>query len=158
MARISRPHRPRQYLAPAPAALLPRVEPRVEPRRKRLGLPPRQQAPITVYDSYDSYDDIVTAGCSAWNFFANNTKVIASITARSWAEVSQQGRWYKQFASAAAAGIFPMGSRPRRLMNPSTLSMVAYSTAVKLRDLPRRWKTSSRGPRPLMGLRKPWNG
>ena len=83
MARISRPHRPRQYLAPAPAALLPRVEPRVEPRRKRLGLPPRQQAPITVfgsydshdsYDSYDSYDDIVTAGGSAWNFFANDTK------------------------------------------------------------------------------------
>ena len=46
---------------------------------------------ITVFDSHD---DIVTANCSAGNFFANNTKVIASITARSWAEVSQQGRGY----------------------------------------------------------------
>ena len=57
---------------------------------------------ITAFDSYDSYDDIVTAGCPAGNFFANNTKVIASLTARSCAEVSQQGRGY-QTASVPSA-------------------------------------------------------
>ena len=40
---------------------------------------------ITVFDSYD---DIVTACCSASNFFATNPKAIASITSRTWAEVS----------------------------------------------------------------------
>ena len=42
----------------------------------------------------DSYDDIVTACCSAWNFFATDPKAIASITSRTWAEVSWKGRWY----------------------------------------------------------------
>ena len=37
---------------------------------------------------FDSYDDIVDACCNAWNFFANDPKAIASITSRSWAEVS----------------------------------------------------------------------
>ena len=36
---------------------------------------------------FDSYDDIVTACCSAWNFFATDPKAIASITSRTWAEV-----------------------------------------------------------------------
>lgn len=37
---------------------------------------------------FDSYDAIVDACCTAWNFFANDPKAIASITSRSWAEVS----------------------------------------------------------------------
>ena len=37
---------------------------------------------------FESYDDIVDACCNAWNFFANDHKAIASITSRSWAEVS----------------------------------------------------------------------
>ena len=36
---------------------------------------------------FDSYHDIVTACCSAWNFFATDPKAIASITSRTWAEV-----------------------------------------------------------------------
>ena len=40
---------------------------------------------ITVFDSYD---DIVTACCSAWNRFATDPKAIASITSRTWAAVS----------------------------------------------------------------------
>ena len=40
---------------------------------------------ITVFDTYD---DIVDACCIAWNFFANDPDAIASITSRSWAEVS----------------------------------------------------------------------
>ena len=37
---------------------------------------------------FESYDDIVDACCKAWNFFANDPKAIASITSRSWAQVS----------------------------------------------------------------------
>ena len=37
---------------------------------------------------FESYDNIVDACCNAWNFFANDHKAIASITSRSWAEVS----------------------------------------------------------------------
>ena len=40
---------------------------------------------ITVFASYD---DIVDACCNAWNFFANDPVAIASITSRTWAEVS----------------------------------------------------------------------
>ena len=40
---------------------------------------------ITVFDRYD---DIVDACCNTWNFFANDPVAIASITSRSWAEVS----------------------------------------------------------------------
>ena len=40
---------------------------------------------ITVFESYD---DIVDACCNAWNFFANDQVAIASITSRTWAEVS----------------------------------------------------------------------
>ena len=39
---------------------------------------------ITVFDSYD---DILKACCTAWNFLANDPKDIASITQRSWAKV-----------------------------------------------------------------------
>ena len=34
------------------------------------------------------YDDIVDACCNAWNFFANDPVAIASITSRTWAQVS----------------------------------------------------------------------
>ena len=37
---------------------------------------------------FETYDDIVDACCNAWNFFADDPKAIASITSRSWAEVS----------------------------------------------------------------------
>jgi len=37
---------------------------------------------------FDSYDDIVDACCNAWNFFANDPDVVASITNRNWARVS----------------------------------------------------------------------
>jgi transposase len=40
---------------------------------------------ITVFDTYN---DIVDACCSAWNFFAKNPNAIASITSREWAEVN----------------------------------------------------------------------
>lgn len=40
---------------------------------------------ITVFDSYD---EIVDKCCEAWNFFANDPKLVASITSRSWATVS----------------------------------------------------------------------
>ena len=41
---------------------------------------------ITVFDSYA---DIVDKCCIAWNFFAEDTKTVASITTRSWARVNQ---------------------------------------------------------------------
>jgi len=37
---------------------------------------------------FDTYDDIVDACCTAWNYFANDPKTIASITSRSWAQVN----------------------------------------------------------------------
>jgi len=40
---------------------------------------------ITVFESYD---DIVDKCCQAWNFFANDKAVVASITSRQWAEVN----------------------------------------------------------------------
>ena len=40
---------------------------------------------ITVFDTYD---DIVDACCTAWNFFANDPEAISSITSRSWAKVN----------------------------------------------------------------------
>lgn len=49
--------------------------------------------------------------------------------------------WYR--SSASAGGMFPMGSRRRRLLNQSTHSSVANSTASKLRHGPRRWMTSA---------------
>lgn len=40
---------------------------------------------ITVFDSYD---DIVDKCCTAWNFFAEDTAAVASITSRQWAHVN----------------------------------------------------------------------
>ena len=37
---------------------------------------------------FESYDEIVDACCKAWNFFANDPVAIASITSRTWAQVS----------------------------------------------------------------------
>lgn len=41
---------------------------------------------ITVFDGYA---DIVDKCCEAWNFFANDTAAVASITSRDWAQVNQ---------------------------------------------------------------------
>jgi transposase len=41
---------------------------------------------ITVFDTYD---EILDACCTAWNSFANDPKAIASITSRTWAQVSR---------------------------------------------------------------------
>ncbi len=46
---------------------------------------------ITVFDG-DA--DIVDKCCTAWNFFANDTATIATITTRQWAQVNLWGRWY----------------------------------------------------------------
>jgi transposase len=37
---------------------------------------------------FDTYDAILDACCAAWNFFANQPSVIASITSRPWAQVN----------------------------------------------------------------------
>ena len=44
-------------------------------------------------------------------------------------------------SSASAGWILPIGSSSRRLLNQSTHSSVAYSTASKDRQGPRRWMT-----------------
>ena len=49
--------------------------------------------------------------------------------------------WYR--SSASAGGIFPMGSKRRLLLNQSTHSSVANSSASKLRHGRRRWMTSA---------------
>ena len=41
---------------------------------------------ITVFDTCD---DILNACCTAWNFFADHPKAIASITSRDWVQVNQ---------------------------------------------------------------------
>ncbi len=38
---------------------------------------------------FDDYEDIVDKCCTAWNFFAQNTAAVASITTRSWARVNK---------------------------------------------------------------------
>jgi len=38
---------------------------------------------------FDGYTDIVDKCCVAWNFFANDTSAVASITSREWAQVNQ---------------------------------------------------------------------
>ena len=37
---------------------------------------------------FNTYEEIVDACCNAWNFFANDPVAIASITSRTWAQVS----------------------------------------------------------------------
>ena len=56
---------------------------------------------------------------------------------------------YAAMASASVGGMFPIGSSRRRLLNQSTHSSAAYSTASKLRQGPRRWMTSALN-RPLI--------
>jgi transposase len=36
---------------------------------------------------FDDYDDLVSAACDAWNFFADDLDRVASITSRPWAQV-----------------------------------------------------------------------
>lgn len=37
---------------------------------------------------FDDYDHVVSMCCDAWNFFANDTARVASVTTRSWAQVN----------------------------------------------------------------------
>jgi transposase len=37
---------------------------------------------------YETYDELVTACCNAWNFFVEDPERIASVTTRSWAKVN----------------------------------------------------------------------
>ena len=37
---------------------------------------------------FDSYDDILDKACDAWNFFAADKQRVASVTARTWATVT----------------------------------------------------------------------
>ena len=37
---------------------------------------------------FDDYDAIVEACCHAWNRFAENPEIVASITSRQWAQVN----------------------------------------------------------------------
>lgn len=37
---------------------------------------------------FEGYDQIVDACCDAWNRFANNPKIVQSITSRQWANVT----------------------------------------------------------------------
>ena len=56
----------------------------------------------------------------------------------SYAAMGSVSRVAQKFASASAGGMFPIGSSRRRLLNQSTHSSVAYSTASKFRHGPRR--------------------
>ena len=43
----------------------------------------------------DTWDEIVTRCCNAWNFFADDPDRVRSITDRDYAKaVNEQGRWY----------------------------------------------------------------
>ncbi len=59
---------------------------------------------------FDGYDASVDACCAAWNFFANDTQAITSITSRSGAEINLQGRWYesREMSSRASQGTAPL--------------------------------------------------
>jgi transposase len=37
---------------------------------------------------YETYDELVTACCNAWNFFVEDPERVASVTTRSWAKVN----------------------------------------------------------------------
>ena len=52
---------------------------------------------------FDSCADILEKCSAAWNFFANDTKAIVSITSRDWVPVSLQGRWYELVDVGAVA-------------------------------------------------------
>ena len=93
LARREGSRRARQHHAPAPAAL--RARPGSSPGLSRSGTPDQVRSWLWAYlranklaiTVFDSDDDIVTACCSAWNFFATDPKAIASITSRTWTAV-----------------------------------------------------------------------
>ncbi|MBW8271533.1 hypothetical protein K1J50_18840, partial [Caldovatus sp. SYSU G05006] len=84
----ARPEGARQHRA-APAAAL---RTRVEPGRKRLGLPALQQARQRRVRNgvFDSYDAIADACCDAWNWLADQPERITAIASRAYAEVKLQ--------------------------------------------------------------------
>jgi len=53
---------------------------------------------------FETYEEIVTRCCEAWNFSANDTATVRSITSREYAKaVRGQGRWHDQAGEARAA-------------------------------------------------------
>jgi hypothetical protein len=59
----------------------------------------------------------------------------------SYAAMASVSRAASKLPWASAGGMFPIGLRRRRLLNQSTHSSVACSTASKLRQGPWRWMT-----------------
>lgn len=64
---------------------LPPYSPELNPIENVWEYVRKNKLAITVFDSYA---DIVDKCCNAWNFFANDKRAVASITARNWATVS----------------------------------------------------------------------
>ncbi len=67
-----------------------------------------------------------------------------------WRSASMSAELFRSYYEEACIrcisqepNMLPMGSRSRRLLNQSTHSSVANSTASKLRHGPRRWITSA---------------
>ena len=65
--------------------ILPPYSPELNPVENVWAYLRANKLAITVFKSYD---EIVEACCQAWNFFANDSDTIASITSRPWAKVS----------------------------------------------------------------------
>ena len=56
---------------------------------------------------FETYDDMLDAGCGAWNHLIDRPDVIASIGARDWAhapKVNDQCRWNESFLRASLLG------------------------------------------------------
>ena len=64
---------------------LPPYSPELNPVENVWGYLRQNKLAISVFDSYR---DILNTCCQAWNFFANDTAAVASITSRSWAQVN----------------------------------------------------------------------
>lgn len=64
--------------------ILPPYSPELNPIENVWQYLRQNKLAITVFDDYDH---IVDKCCKAWNFFANDKAVVASITSRQWAEV-----------------------------------------------------------------------
>lgn len=64
---------------------LPPYSPQLNPMENVWAYLRANKLAITVFDDYDH---IVAKSCQAWSFFATDPAAIASITTRSWAEVS----------------------------------------------------------------------
>ncbi len=47
-----------------------------------------EQGEITGIEAIDELLDVVDKGCDAWSFLAESPKLVASITSREWATVS----------------------------------------------------------------------